>query len=332
MPISQRDRRAARRAGAGLVGIERIAGRPVDRIDRIGAGTELRGVGLADHDRAGPAHRRDLALVGLGHEVGELGRAEGGAQAFGQRQILDPDRQAEERPERLARHDRAFRRPRLGLGAVPAGGDERVHGAIDPQGPRPARRQELDRRDPLGADQPAQLERAQVAEVGHPGTLPGCIPRPAVRHRGHAGAGGHRRRRAGRRASRREPAPAGLRRRDYPARRGTASALSAPAAVERLSQRRDGAGADSSQIRRLLREAPHRPAPRRARRTHSPARASGRLRGRSAAANTTPWRSAPARPPAPCPCRGSICPACSICARSRTRTRSRLRSGPGHGR
>jgi hypothetical protein len=133
---------------------------------------------LPTTDRARPAHRRDLTLIRLGHEFGELRRAEGGAQTLGEREILDPDRQAVQQPERLPRHDRTFCAARLRLRPLPAGGDERVHGAIDAFGARAARREQLDRRDLLGADQGAQLARAQIAQLGHAKMPPRLHPRP----------------------------------------------------------------------------------------------------------------------------------------------------------
>ena len=48
------------------------------------------------------------------HEILEQGRAEGGANAGGQRDVLDADRQAVQRPDRIAAHDRLLRRDRGG--------------------------------------------------------------------------------------------------------------------------------------------------------------------------------------------------------------------------
>ena len=67
-PERQRHRRAAGRAGAGLGRIERIAGRAVDAVGRVGAGAELGRVGLAENDAAGPADVGDVEFV-LGRHV-----------------------------------------------------------------------------------------------------------------------------------------------------------------------------------------------------------------------------------------------------------------------
>ena len=76
------------------VGIERIAGRAPHGIAGVGAGTELRHVGLADDDGAGRAHARDHGGVALRHEVAIERRAVGRQQPPGLVQVLDAGRQA----------------------------------------------------------------------------------------------------------------------------------------------------------------------------------------------------------------------------------------------
>ena len=83
--------------------------------------------GLADEDRAGLAKPADGDRVLARHLVGEDARAHRRPHAPGEQQILDRERHAVERAERLARHHRrlgaAGRLTRL-LGGH---GDERVH-------------------------------------------------------------------------------------------------------------------------------------------------------------------------------------------------------------
>ena len=78
--------------------IEGVARRAEHVVVALRAKAEFRHVGLADDDGAGGAHALDDVAVLLRHEIGEDARAESGAQALRQRQVLDRDRQAEQRP------------------------------------------------------------------------------------------------------------------------------------------------------------------------------------------------------------------------------------------
>jgi hypothetical protein len=73
------------------------------RIDRVtGPGglehRELGGLGLAEHDGAGPAQRRDGVRVRGGLVTGEQRRAVPGRQVGGVDHVLDPDDEALQRP------------------------------------------------------------------------------------------------------------------------------------------------------------------------------------------------------------------------------------------
>ena len=138
-------------------GIERIAGRAPHGIARIGAGPELGHVGLGDDHRAGLAHQRHHGGVGLRHEVAMQRRAVGGEQALGLVQVLDAGRQAVQGPERLAPQCRDLRRLGLGACARVAGRGDGIDGGVDRLDAGDRGLHQLDRRDLLGADAPAQL-------------------------------------------------------------------------------------------------------------------------------------------------------------------------------
>ena len=79
---------------AGFHGL-RVA--PNKRIDGVGAGREFRRIGLAEDDGAGLAQPLDRGGILVGHEILVERRAEGGADALGERHVLDHDRQAVQR-------------------------------------------------------------------------------------------------------------------------------------------------------------------------------------------------------------------------------------------
>ena len=93
----QGDRRAAGRAAARERRIPRVAGLAEHVVERVGAGAELRRVGLAEDDRARRAQPLDRQRIGVGHVVGVDPRAVGGAQAGRLGEVLDPDRDAVQR-------------------------------------------------------------------------------------------------------------------------------------------------------------------------------------------------------------------------------------------
>ena len=94
-------RAAAGSAGAGaqVVGVAR---RAPDRVVGVGAEAELRHVGLADGERAGAPQALDDDGVGLADGVAIDGRAARERQARGFLQVLERDREAVQRAQRLA--------------------------------------------------------------------------------------------------------------------------------------------------------------------------------------------------------------------------------------
>ena len=143
-----RDRRAAGRAGRAERRIPRIAGRAEQRVDGVGAGGEFRRVGLGQHDGARglePAH--DLGVLGR-HMVLVERRAEGGADAGGQRDVLDADRQAVQR-RRAARRARPPASAARAASRACVGGerDDRVELRVDPLDHGEMRVEHLDRAD-----------------------------------------------------------------------------------------------------------------------------------------------------------------------------------------
>ena len=97
MPARDRDRRTAGRSGRAQRGIPRIEGRAEQRIDGVGAGREFRRIGLAEDDRAGLAQPLDRGGVLVRYEILVERRTEGGADALGERHVLDDHRQAMQR-------------------------------------------------------------------------------------------------------------------------------------------------------------------------------------------------------------------------------------------
>ena len=163
---------ATRGAAAGPLRIEGIPRRPMHGIVGVGAGAELRHVGLSDDDGARPADGGDPALVLFRHVLRIDRRAEGGAQPRRQLQVLDGDRQAVEGPELIAPHHRLLGPSGLVLGAVPAGGGDGVEARVHRLGPRPAGGQQHGRRHALAGDEAAQFDRREIAALVH-GGFPG---------------------------------------------------------------------------------------------------------------------------------------------------------------
>ena len=95
---------SAARSASDARAIDRIARRPVERIDRRHAAAELVGVGLAEHHRAGVLELLHDRGVVAGDVLVEEQRAGGGAHAPGLEEILVRDRDA---PDRGSLRDRA---------------------------------------------------------------------------------------------------------------------------------------------------------------------------------------------------------------------------------
>ena len=144
--------------------VEGVARRAEHFVVGLRAEAEFRHVGLADDDGAGGAHALDDVAVLLRHEIGEDARAEGGAQALRQRQVLDRDRQAEQRPGLGAAG-----KPEvggLGLGkdfCAPAQRDDRIDRAVDGLDAVEKCADDFDHRDAALADPPRQLDGRQAA-------------------------------------------------------------------------------------------------------------------------------------------------------------------------
>ncbi|MNN32664.1 hypothetical protein D3C81_1463900 [compost metagenome] len=86
--------RPAAAAASGLARVVGATGGAEDRVVALRAEAELRGIGLADQHRAGRAKALDHDAVALGQVVTVQRRAQGGANAAGQREVLHRMRQA----------------------------------------------------------------------------------------------------------------------------------------------------------------------------------------------------------------------------------------------
>ena len=125
-PACDRNCGATAAAPAGASGRVWIPGGSEHLIEGLRASPELGGIGLADDDRAGRLEPLDVELVFLGNEVAIDRRPERGADAPGQGEVLDRDRQPVERPRRLASGKGGVRRPRTLEGGLGKQGDDRV--------------------------------------------------------------------------------------------------------------------------------------------------------------------------------------------------------------
>jgi hypothetical protein len=157
-----RDRRAAGRSRGAELRIPWIARCAEKFVRRVGAGGELRRVGLAEDDRACLAQARNHGGVLVRHKILKQRRAEGRTDALGERHVLDDDRQAGERP-RIVRNTLSRLRgvPRLLLGQR----HDCVELRIDPRDGREARIEQLDRLDLALADQLPQFARRAAGKI-----------------------------------------------------------------------------------------------------------------------------------------------------------------------
>jgi hypothetical protein len=163
----QRNSRAPRRAGAGPIWVERIAGRAVDAVGGVGAGTELRRIGLGQNDAAGVAYARNAVFVGRRHGVLEQQRAPGRAQALGGLQVLHADRQAGQRPWILAAADGLLDFLGAAAGGALVHRDDGVHRPVGLFDSREAAFQQLHRGKLAFADMAPRLQRRKIAGLRH---------------------------------------------------------------------------------------------------------------------------------------------------------------------
>ena len=100
MPVARATAEPPRRAAARERRVPRVAGLAEHVVERVGAGAELRRVGLAEDDRARRAQPLDQpARRRRARGRRRSGRAVGGAQAGRLGEVLDPDRDAVQRAE-----------------------------------------------------------------------------------------------------------------------------------------------------------------------------------------------------------------------------------------
>ena len=125
-PARDRDRGAPAAASAGVPGRVGVPGGSEHLIEGLRAGSELRGIGLADDDRAGCLETLDVELVLLGNEVAIDRRSERGADPTGQGEVLARDGQPVERPWRLSSGKGGVRRPCAFEGGLGKQGDDGV--------------------------------------------------------------------------------------------------------------------------------------------------------------------------------------------------------------
>ena len=147
--------RAARRQGR----IPRIARDAEERVlgERLVA--EFGGVGLAEEHRAGRLQAADRERVVFRHEVLEESRSSGGRETACRQDILDRHRDAVERTDGLALHDRDLRLAGGRTRGVSGDEAERVDPRVDGVEPRQHGIEHLERLDLLLPDEVGELER-----------------------------------------------------------------------------------------------------------------------------------------------------------------------------
>ncbi len=154
----------AARAAGGAVGGQRVAGRAVHPVPGRRLGAELGRVRLADQDRAGRAHLREPRLVAVGDLPGPGERAAGEGQAGRFVQVLGGERQAVEETALGGR--KRVGGVGVGQGLLGPQGDDRVDLRVQRLDPRQRRFADLAGRDPVAAEQLAQLDRGHRGERG----------------------------------------------------------------------------------------------------------------------------------------------------------------------
>ena len=130
-----------------------------------GAVAELRDVGLANHDRAGPAQALDHDIVLIGHEVAIDDRAGCGADAAGQDEVLDAQGDAGERADLLPRRDARLQLARLAPRQLRRRRAERVQRRFEALHPVEDGIDHLDRREPASPDVRGQRHRVHAADL-----------------------------------------------------------------------------------------------------------------------------------------------------------------------
>jgi hypothetical protein len=171
---NQPGRDRGRRPAAGPAGVAGEVPRRASRADEVVVGVggepELRGIGLAEADEAGPADELDHVRVDRRHVVLQHDRAHGGAHAGGGGEVLERRRHTAER-WRIVAGEQPVRRGRPHERVLGRDGDERpervgvgvdaVEVVLD----------ELDRRD-LAASQGCGLRRrVEVVQLRHIASL-----------------------------------------------------------------------------------------------------------------------------------------------------------------
>ena len=121
-------------------------------------------VGLGKHDGDGGLEPAYHFRILHRHVILVERRGECGADAGRRRHVLDRDRQAVQRTERLALHDGAFSAPRRVERLVCGEGHDRVELGIDLLDHLEVRIKHLDRADGAGANEPRQLARRLARE------------------------------------------------------------------------------------------------------------------------------------------------------------------------
>ncbi len=149
------DRRAGAAAAAGgeVLGVPRVARRRCGQVEARPAIGELMRRQLAHQHRSGGGKAFGAGCVGVGNVVGEELRLAGGRNASGVDDVLEPDRDAVQRPLRAIRHDRRFGRPRLGQRPLGRRIDKGVQSAVERCDAIEAGARQFDRRQLLRRDQ-----------------------------------------------------------------------------------------------------------------------------------------------------------------------------------
>ena len=189
----RRGRRTPRGAARRASRIPGVAGRSLRQAGGVALVAELGRGRLAQHDTArGPQARHQRRVGGRRRILDVQQRTEPGGEAGRVLQVLDPDRDAGQRPDGLARRDSPVDRRRLGqrpLGVHHHPGVElRIQLLDAPEGVG----HELDRRvctaghpvGQVGQSDTSQVHRRDTSGVGHARLRPGrAAAHDEVRHR-----------------------------------------------------------------------------------------------------------------------------------------------------